>query len=69
MSFNKECEYCDNTFRAIRNSKRYCSDSCRTMACRLRRAEKQQFEQFKIDSLKNLAEYTARLKQANLENT
>ena len=63
MSFNKECEYCDNRFEAIRDSKRFCSDSCRSMACRLRRIKEQQFEQFKINSLKDLAEFTARLER------
>lgn len=33
----KKCEYCGETYDALRHSNKYCSDSCKTMACRARK--------------------------------
>lgn len=41
MSFYKQCKWCGNEMLAIRDSKIYCSDSCKTMACRARRKKEQ----------------------------
>ncbi|MEI8046801.1 MAG: hypothetical protein WCI92_05430 [Bacteroidota bacterium] len=42
MSFLKDCDRCGNEFEAQRDSAKYCSDSCKTLACRSRRAEEQE---------------------------
>jgi len=34
----KQCEYCNKAFTAKRSSAQYCSDSCKTLACRSRKA-------------------------------
>ena len=34
-----ECEYCGAEYTAERSSAKYCSGSCRTLACRRRRKE------------------------------
>ena len=34
-----ECEYCGNEYLAERNSSKYCSNSCRTMAYRKRKVQ------------------------------
>lgn len=36
-----ECEYCDAEYLAERRSRKYCSDSCKTMACRQRRRDEE----------------------------
>ena len=51
MSLTKYCEYCQNEFEALRDSAKYCCDSCKTLACRQRRVDEQeQYEQEEIRS-------------------
>ena len=37
-----ECEYCKAQYWATRNSSKYCSGSCKTMACKKRKADNEQ---------------------------
>jgi hypothetical protein len=46
-----ECDYCGQSYYAERSTKKYCSDSCKTMACRKRKSDSEQalllLQQFK----------------------
>jgi hypothetical protein len=44
MNIYIECEYCGEEYKAKRSSRKYCSDTCKTMAYRKRKQEYQ--EQF-----------------------
>ncbi len=41
MTEPKNCEYCGGEFNAQRETAKYCSDSCKTLSCRQRRADEQ----------------------------
>lgn len=38
-NYDNNCEYCGQFLYAERSTKKYCSNSCKTMACRKRKAE------------------------------
>jgi hypothetical protein len=50
---HKQCEHCGNEYTAIRSSAKYCSDSCKTIACRDRK-EKERKEKLEKDEQKRL---------------
>jgi hypothetical protein len=47
------CDYCGQSYYAERSTKKYCSDSCKTMACRKRKSDSEQalllLQKFKQD--------------------
>lgn len=72
MKNHKECIYCGRDYFAIRNSALYCSDSCKTMACRARKkadleaanemARVKKFKQMESELMERMYEYLEKLK-------